>query len=115
MPSLPTSNPLRHGLARWLAPVSVGVGLAASTATAVAHPGPHAENASAVLSHVLQSPDHQLTGLMLLAVAAILTVSGIRLWRGQARADRRVLSGACLIAAALIVWSVWQTGAPLST
>lgn len=114
MPSLPTLTPLRHCLGRLFVTLSVCVGLAPFS-TAQAHPGTHSGSVSARVAHALQSPDHQLTGLLLLAVATILIVCGIRLWRGEVRADRRILSGACLAAAGLIVWSVWHAGGPLST
>jgi hypothetical protein len=80
---------------------------------AQAHDGPHDTGALALLQHVVAHPDHWLASGIMLAVAAVLGVTSVRLWarasRAQAAGARRAMATACLAASGVLIWTVART------
>ncbi len=80
---------------------------------AQAHDGSHDTGALALLQHVVAHPDHWLTSGVLLAVAAVLGVTAVRLWgrasRAQARGAWRAMATACLAGSGVLIWTVART------
>jgi hypothetical protein len=65
------------------------------------------------LQHVVAHPDHWLASGIMLAVAAVLGVTSVRLWarasRAQAAGARRAMATACLAASGVLIWTVART------
>jgi hypothetical protein len=78
-----------------------------------AHDGPHDTGALALIQHVVAHPDHWLASGIMLAVAAVLGVTSVRLWarasRAQAAGARRAMATACLAASGVLIWTVART------
>lgn len=78
-----------------------------------AHEGPHDTGALALMQHVVAHPDHWLASGIMLALAAVLGVTAVRLWvrasRAQAAGARRAMATACLAASGVLIWTVART------
>ena len=91
---------------------AAGVTLLMGAAAPVqAHEGPHEGSPVALLMHAFTASDHLAVSLLMLSVAAVLALGGVRLWTTSAQSGSpRALGSACLGAAGFIVWSVWHVG-----
>ena len=88
--------------------------IALSAATPVqAHDGPHDTAVLALMQHAVAHPDHWLVSCAVLAVAAVLGATSVRLWghasRAQAGGARRAMATACLAASGVLIWTVART------
>jgi hypothetical protein len=75
-----------------------------------AHEGPHDTGALALMQHVVAHPDHWLASGIMLAAAALLGVTSMRLWarasRTQGAGARRALATAGLAVSGVLVLTV---------
>ena len=105
---------LRPGMRRLTAAAGVTL-LMGAAAPVQAHEGHHEGSPAALLMHAVTASDHLAVSLLMLSVAAVLTLGGVRLWTRSAQmASPRMLGSVCLGAAGLIVWSVWHVGLSLT-
>jgi hypothetical protein len=105
---------LRTGMRRLTAAAGVTL-LMGAAAPVQAHEGPHDAAPMALLMHAFTASDHLAVSLLMLSVAAVLALGGVRLWMTSAQTvSPRMLGSACLGAAGLIVWSVWHVGLSLT-
>jgi len=114
MSALMPLTTLRTGMRRLTAAAGVTL-LMGTTAPVQAHEGPHDAAPMALLMHAFTASDHLAVSLLMLSVAAVLALGGVRLWMTSAQTvSPRMLGSACLGAAGLIVWSVWHVGLSLT-